>query len=69
MAEKSAEAALDYLQNPVVVGSLATIAAASMMYVATRPTPQKCPVDPNHQSVELEVGCSFVKTYYQVINF
>lgn len=53
MAEKSAEAALQYLRDPVVVGSLGAVAAATMLYVATRPTPQKCPVDPNQQSVEL----------------
>ena len=56
MAEKSAEAALQYLRDPVVVGSLGAVAAATMLYMATRPTPQNCPVDPNQQSVELAVS-------------
>ncbi|CAB4032338.1 Long-chain-fatty-acid-- ligase 1, partial [Paramuricea clavata] len=49
----SSENVLKFLSEPTTLASLAAVAAASMMYVTSRPTPLKCPVDPNEQSVEV----------------
>ncbi|XP_046839052.1 long-chain-fatty-acid--CoA ligase 5-like [Xenia sp. Carnegie-2017] len=48
----SSESILQFLSQPATLASLAAITAAGMMF-ATRPTPMKCPVDPNQQSVEV----------------
>lgn len=53
MGDDAAESALRYLRDPAVVASLGAIAAASMYYLASRPAPQPCPVDPHKQSFEL----------------
>ena len=53
MADDAAESALRYLRDPAVVSGLGAIAVASMYYLASRPTPQPCPVDPQKQSFEL----------------
>jgi hypothetical protein len=52
----SSENVLKFLSEPATLASLAAIAAASMMYVTSRPAPLKCPVDPNEQSVEVPVS-------------
>ena len=56
MADSAAESALKYLRDPAVVAGLGAVAAASMYYLASRPTPQPCPVDPQNQSFELPVS-------------
>lgn len=56
MADNAAESALRYLRDPTVVASLGAVAVASMYYLASRPTPQPCPVDPLNQSYELLGG-------------
>lgn len=53
----SSESILQFLSQPATLASLAAITAAGMMF-ATRPTPLKCPVDPNQQSVEVPVSSS-----------
>ena len=53
MGDDAAESALRYLQDPAVVAGLGAVAAASMYYLASRPAPQPCPVDPQKQSFEL----------------
>ena len=52
----SSENVLNFLSQPAALASLAAVAAASMAYFTSRPTPQKCPVDPNQQSVEVPVS-------------
>jgi hypothetical protein len=54
MADKVAEQALQYLRDPAVVVGLGA-AAASLAYMASRPTPTPCPVDPHKQSIEIPV--------------
>jgi len=56
MADNAAETALRYLRDPTVVAGLGAVAVASMYYLASRPTPQPCPVDPDKQSYELPDG-------------
>lgn len=53
MADNTAETALKYLRDPAVVAGLGAVAVASMYYLASRPCPQPCPVDPQKQSFEL----------------
>ena len=53
MADNAAETALRYLRDPTVVAGLGAVAVGSMYYLASRPTPQPCPVDPDKQSYEL----------------
>jgi len=57
MAENAAETALNYLRDPTVVVGLGAV-AASLVYMASRPSPTRCPVDPNEQSVEISVSYS-----------
>ena len=52
----SSENVVKFLSEPATLASLAAIAAASMMYVTSRPTPLQCPVDPNQQSIEVPVS-------------
>ena len=61
MGDDAAESALRYLRDPAVVAGLGAVAAASMYYLASRPTPQPCPVDPQKQSFELPA--SILTTY------
>lgn len=56
MADNAAESALRYLRDPAVAAGLGAVAVASMYYLASRPTPQPCPVDPQKQSFELPVS-------------
>lgn len=69
----SSESALRFLSEPATLASLAAVAAASMVYVTTRPTPLKCPVDPMNQSVPVPgedgarrsaISESLVENYY-----
>ena len=60
----SSENILRFLSEPATLASLAAVAAASMMYVTSRPTPLKCPVDPNQQSVEVPVSYSLFNSSY-----
>lgn len=61
MGDDAAESALRYLRDPAVVAGLGAVAAASMYYLASRPTAQPCPVDPQKQSFELPA--SILTTY------
>lgn len=56
MANDAAESVLKYLRDPAVVASLGAVAVSTMYYLASRPTPQPCPVDPQKQSYELPDG-------------
>lgn len=56
MADNAAKTALEYLRDPAVITGLGAAAVASMYYLASRPTPQPCPVDPMKQSYELPVS-------------
>lgn len=56
MADSAAKTALEYLRDPAVITGLGAAAVASMYYLASRPTPQPCPVDPMKQSYELPDG-------------
>ena len=55
MADSVADSALKYLGDPAMAAGLGAVALASMYYLASRPTPQPCPVDPQQQSYELPV--------------
>ena len=55
MADSVADSALKYLRDPAMAAGLGAVALASMYYLASRPTPQPCPVDPEQQSFELPV--------------
>lgn len=55
MADSVADSALKYLGDPAMAAGLGAVALASMYYLASRPTPQPCPVDPQQQSFELQV--------------
>ena len=55
MADSAADSALRYLRDPAMAAGLGAVALASMYYLASRPTPQPCPVDPQKQSFELPV--------------
>lgn len=57
--------ALKFLSEPATLASLAAVAAAGMAYMTSRPTPLKCPVDPEKQSVEVPVS-SFSNLTIQV---
>ena len=52
----SSENVLKFLSEPATLASLAAVAAGSMMYLTSRPTPLVCPIDPNQQSVEVPVS-------------
>lgn len=54
MADNTAESTLQYLRDPSVVVGLGAV-AASLLYMASRPTPVRCPVDPKQQSIEIPV--------------
>ena len=56
----SSENVLNFLSQPATLASLAAVAAASMAYFTSRPTPRKCPVDPNQQSVEVPVSLTLI---------
>ena len=55
MADSAAETALKYLRDPAVVAGIGAVAISTMYYLASRPQPQLCPVDPQMQSIELPV--------------
>ena len=56
----SSENVLNFLSQPAALASLAAVAAASMAYFTSRPTPRKCPVDPNEQSVGVPVSLTLI---------
>lgn len=60
MADSAAESALRYLRDPAVVAGLGAVAAASLYYLASGPTPHPCPVDPQEQSYELPASSSLI---------
>ena len=55
MADSAAQQVLGYLREPAVVAGLGAAATLTAAYVATRPQPTNCPVDPEQQSIELPV--------------
>lgn len=55
MADNTAETALKYLRDPSVVVGIGAV-AASLLYMASRPSPIRCPVDVTQQSIEIPVS-------------
>ena len=58
--------ALGFLSEPATLASLAAVAAASMVYITSRPTPLKCPVNPKQQSIEVPVRLHTTQPRFEI---